>query len=125
MRRRCGGLEHEVVSVLVADGGALSPGQVREALRDDLAYTTVMTVLARLSAKGVVTRERVGRAFVYRAVVDDDDIGARLMLRLLDVKGDRAAVLSRFVGGLSAEDESLLADLLHRTDTARDPDGDR
>jgi hypothetical protein len=38
------------------------------------------------------------------------------MQRLLDTRDDRAAVLSRFVGTLSADDERLLAELLHRTD---------
>jgi predicted transcriptional regulator len=31
----------------------------------ELAYTTVMTVLARLHAKGVVTRRKAGRQFLY------------------------------------------------------------
>jgi predicted transcriptional regulator len=34
------------------------------------AYTTVMTVLARLAEKGFLTRERTGRSFVYRSNVD-------------------------------------------------------
>jgi predicted transcriptional regulator len=125
VRRRRGVLEHEVVAVLLADGGAMTPAQVRRALGADLAYTTVMTVLARLSTKGVVTRERAGRAFAYRAVVEEDEIAARQIRRLLDSKGDRAAVLSRFVGTLSAEDERLLADLLRRTDEPGGGDGGR
>jgi predicted transcriptional regulator len=72
--------------------------------------------LARLSEKGVVTRHRAGRAYAYRAVVDDDEIAARQMQRLLDTRDDRAAVLSRFVGTLSDDDERLLAELLRRTD---------
>ena len=51
-RRQRGGLEHEVIAVLAADGGAMTPGQVRAALGAGLAYTTVMTVLARLCGKG-------------------------------------------------------------------------
>lgn len=94
----------------------MTPGEVRDALGADLAYTTVMTTLARLSDKGVVTRRRAGRAFAYQAVVDEDEIAARQMQRLLDTRDDRAAVLSRFVGTLSADDERLLADLLRRTD---------
>jgi predicted transcriptional regulator len=125
VRRRRGVLEHEVVAVLLADGGAMTPAQVRRALGADLAYTTVMTVLARLSTKGVVTRERAGRAFAYRAVVEEDEIAAHQIRRLLDSKGDRAAVLSRFVGTLSAEDERLLADLLRRTDEPGNGDGGR
>jgi predicted transcriptional regulator len=94
----------------------MTPGQVREALGAELAYTTVMTVLARLSDKGLVTRHRSGRAFAYQAILDEDEIAARQMRRLLDARGDHAAVLSRFVGTLSADDERLLIDLLRRTD---------
>ncbi|MGH9244671.1 MAG: BlaI/MecI/CopY family transcriptional regulator [Acidimicrobiales bacterium] len=36
-----------------------------------LAYTTVMTTLARLAEKGVLERELRGRGYVYRAVVSD------------------------------------------------------
>jgi predicted transcriptional regulator len=33
-----------------------------------LAYTTVMTVMVRLHAKGLLARERVGKTYLYRAV---------------------------------------------------------
>jgi predicted transcriptional regulator len=103
----------------------MTPGQVREALAADLAYTTVMTVLARLSEKGVVTRRRAGRAFAYQAVLDQDEITARQMQRLLDTRDDRAAVLARFVGTLSDDDERLLVELLRRADEAGDRDSTR
>ena len=114
-QRRRGALEDEVVAVLAEHGGAMTPGAVRDALGGELAYTTVMTTLARLCDKGVLTRHRTGRAFAYRAVVDEDEIAARQMQRLLATRDDRAAVLSRFVGTLSDDDERLLADLLART----------
>lgn len=31
------------------------------------AYTTIMTILDRLARKGVVTRRKIGRAYLYRA----------------------------------------------------------
>lgn len=34
------------------------------------SYTTVMTVLARLAEKGLLSRERDGRSFVYRPACD-------------------------------------------------------
>lgn len=34
------------------------------------AYTTVMTVLARLAEKGMLVREKDGRNFVYRPAMD-------------------------------------------------------
>ena len=38
--------------------------------KSGLAYTTVMTVLNRLVDKGLLTRSRNGRNFVYQAVID-------------------------------------------------------
>ncbi len=121
-RRQRGRLEHEVIAVLATEGGPMTPGEVRDALGAGLAYTTVMTVLSRLAEKGLVTRRRSGRAFAYQAVLDEDEIAARQMRRLLDARDDHAAVLTRFVGALSDDDERLLVDLLRRT-AVRDDDG--
>jgi predicted transcriptional regulator len=115
-RRPRGTLEQEVVAALAAAGRPMTPAQVRDQLGADLAYTTVMTVLARLAEKGLVTRERVGRAYAYSALRDEAEVTARQMQRLLAAGDDRAAVLSRFVGALSDEDERLLVDLLRRAE---------
>jgi len=120
-RRPRGTLEQEVVAVLATSARPLTPAEVRRRLGGPLAYTTVMTVLARLYDKGMATRQRSGRAFAYRAVPDLAEITARQMQRLLDAGGDRTAVLSRFVGVLSDDDEAVLAGLLRRPqpETAR------
>jgi predicted transcriptional regulator len=115
-RRPRGILEQEVVAALAASLDPMTPAQVRDQLGGDLAYTTVMTVLARLSDKGLVTRQRAGRAYAYTAVRDEAEVTARQMQRLLDAGDDRAAVLSRFVGVLSDDDERLLIDLLRRAE---------
>jgi predicted transcriptional regulator len=119
-RRPRGTLEQEVLAVLMGAAGPLTSAQVREELGDDLAYTTVMTVLGRLYDKGEVTRTRAGRAFAYGAVLDGAELTARKMRRLLDADDDRAAVLTRFVHVLAPADEALLQDLLRRVDR-RDP----
>jgi len=36
------------------------------------AYTTIMTILDRLAHKGIVTRKKVGRAYLYRANLQPD-----------------------------------------------------
>lgn len=115
-RRARGTLEQEIVAALAAARRPMTPAQVRDTLGRDLAYTTVMTVLARLAEKGLVTRERVGRAYAYRVVRDEAEVTARQMQRLLDTGDDRAAVLSRFVGVLSDDDEQLLIELLRRAE---------
>jgi predicted transcriptional regulator len=43
-----------------------------------LAYTTVMTVMVRLHAKGLLARERNGKTYVYRAVSTRDEHRALL-----------------------------------------------
>ena len=115
-RRPRGTLEQEIVAALATARGPMTPAQVRDQLGGDLAYTTVMTVLARLSEKGLVTRKRVGRAYAYTAIRDEAELTARQMQKLLDARDDRAAVLSRFVGTLTDEDERLLVDLLRHAE---------
>ena len=112
-RRARGGLEHEVMAALAAAGRSLTPGEVRDEVGGDLAYTTVMTVLTRLHDKGVLTRIREGRAYAY-GIADKSDVTAQRMHQLLDGDDDRAAALTRFMGGLSAADEQLLVSLLRQ-----------
>ena len=111
-RRGAGELEAEVLAVLQAAGSALPPGEVRDRLDDDLAYTTVVTILSRLHAKGILERRKAGRAYVYRPVADEPGLAARAMTRMLDAEADREAVLARFVSGLSETDEELLRRML-------------
>ena len=120
--RRRGALEQEVLGCLAAAGRPLTVSEVLADLGDDLAYTTVLTTLSRLHAKGALTREPAGRAFAY-SPADPTTMGlsmtARRMSRLLDSRQDRAGVLARFVADLSPADEQLLTELL--TDGRRQP----
>ena len=111
-RRGAGELEAAVLAVLQAAGHPLAPGEVRGQLGDDLAYTTVVTILSRLHAKGVLDRRKAGRAYVYAPVADEPGLAARRMARVLDGEADREAVLARFVSGLSGTDEELLRRML-------------
>jgi predicted transcriptional regulator len=111
-RRGAGELEAAVLEVLQRGGSALSPGEVRELIGGDLAYTTVVTILSRLHAKGVLDRRKAGRAYLYAPVADSPGLAARRMARVLDEESDREAVLARFVSGLSGRDEELLRRML-------------
>jgi predicted transcriptional regulator len=111
-RRAAGELEAAVLAVLQEAGSALSPGEVRERLGEQLAYTTVVTILSRLHAKGVLERHKEGRAYLYAPVADEPGLAARRMARVLDGEADREAVLSRFVSSLSDSDEELLRRML-------------
>ena len=111
-RRAAGELEAAVLAVLQAAGSPMSPAEVRDQLGGDLAYTTVVTTLSRLHAKGMLDRRKAGRAFVYRPVADEPGLAARRLAQILDAEPDRAAVLARFVSGLSGKDEELLRRML-------------
>jgi predicted transcriptional regulator len=111
-RRAAGELEAAVLAVLQAAGSPLSPGEVRDRLGGDLAYTTVVTILSRLHGKGVLDRRKAGRAFLYSPVADEPGLAARRMAQMLDAEPDREAVLARFVSGLSGTDEELLRRML-------------
>jgi predicted transcriptional regulator len=114
-RRAAGALESEVLGILRGASGPLSPGEVRLRLADgqqgELSYSTVVTIVSRLHAKGLLTRQRVGRGFTYTPV-DDVSLAASRMNHALGSGTDRGAVLSRFVSGLSGRDARLLRRLL-------------
>lgn len=118
-RRANGTLEAAVLTILWAAGEPLNATQVRERLAanadggfDSLAYTTVVTILARLYEKKALDRERDGRAFRYVPVADEAGLAARRLSAVLDAAPDRHAVLSRFIEDLSDHDEQLLRDVL-------------
>jgi predicted transcriptional regulator len=117
-RRAAGELADEVLGILHAAGEPLAPAEVRERLGGDLAYTTVVTIMSRLHAKGVLDRARSGRAYRYAPVADEPGLAARRMASVLAGEPDRQAVLARFVSSLSDEDEQALRRMLGEPDEA-------
>jgi predicted transcriptional regulator len=68
---------------------ALAQGSVkdvRQAVAEShpLAYTTVMTVLDRLARRGLITRTKAGRAFVYAPAVSRDTLRRLALQEFLD-----------------------------------------
>jgi predicted transcriptional regulator len=123
-RRGYGDLAQAILDLVSQAGSPVTPARVRDALGGDLAYTTVMTVMARLHDRGLLARQRTGRAFAYTAVGDPTQVTARRMHRLLNVEADRAGVLARFVDGLTPDDDRLLRTLLDQITTDQeDTDG--
>ncbi len=112
-RRAAGELEGEVLTALHAAAAPMTPGEVQRVLAGDLAYTTVLTILARLHTKGILRRVPAGRGYAYCPAQTRVEFMARQMRGLLDLGGsERAAVLAQFVGELAPGDEELLHQLL-------------
>ena len=108
VRRPTGSLEAEVLAALWASQDGATPGEVHDSIGEGLAYTTVMTILSRLWKKGLVERERRGRAYVYRPMVTEAELVAQRMRTQLERIGDREAALSTFVGTLGKKDAQAL-----------------
>jgi predicted transcriptional regulator len=86
LSRVLGPLEAEVMQVMWAADGRMSVRAVLDRLNDGrdspLAYTTVMTVMARLAEKDILRRQLDGRGYVYEsAVADAAAIAVRSVVR--------------------------------------------
>ncbi len=120
-RSNLGDLERSVMETLWDAGDDwLTVRDVHDRLSAgrDLAYTTVMTVLDRMTRKQIVEREREGRAWRYRPTQSRGQMTAEVMRQALgefaeEANGhDRAAALVAFVGEASDADRQALREAL-------------
>lgn len=121
-----GALELRVLEALWRRG----TGTVRD-LCDDFpaaAYTTLMTTMERLHKKGVLHRQKSGRAFIYEPVNTRTELESGLITRaiqpLLSSESARP-VLSCFVDEVSRHDERLLDELERLVQEKRRQQGER
>jgi predicted transcriptional regulator len=73
--------------------GASTVGDVQQGLKQELAYTTVQTMLNILERKGKLRRELQGRAYVYSATVTEAKASSHAVRDLVE----------RMFGGSSEE----------------------
>ncbi|MGI9161689.1 MAG: BlaI/MecI/CopY family transcriptional regulator [Mycobacterium sp.] len=110
---RLGTLERAIMDQLWDNGGPQTVRQVHRALsaQRQLAYSTVMTVLQRLTCKSLVTQIRDDRAYQYAPNHGREELVADLMvdaLRQAAGDGGRRAALFHFVKRVAAEDADAL-----------------
>jgi predicted transcriptional regulator len=96
------------MNVLWAAPGPMPAKAIGDAVGADHAVTTVLTVLSRLERKGVVKRERNGRAHTYRPAASREDHVADLMREALGTANDTDAALARFVRRATPEETTAL-----------------
>ena len=65
--------------------GSGSVTEVRDALGEELAYTSVLSALQTLEEKGYVRHEPEGRAYRYFATVEAEHAGGSALARIRDV----------------------------------------
>jgi BlaI family transcriptional regulator, penicillinase repressor len=102
--------ELDVMSVLWRRGKA-TVAEVRADLHDDLAYPTVQTMLRVLEGKGHVGHTVEGRAFLFHALVEQDEAADSMLDRLVAkvYHGSRELLVSRLLA-----DEDISAAELRR-----------
>lgn len=102
--------EMDVMSVLW-DLGSATVAEVSDQLDDDLAYTTVLTVLRILESKGLVGHEREGRAHRYHPLLERREAGRSVLDRLREkvYSGSTEMLVANLVS-----DERLSAQTIRR-----------
>ena len=110
MAAEFGDRELDVMGILWETGSA-TVAEVRDKLPADLAYTTVLTILRNLEAKGFVRHEGEGKAHRYFPRVARQAAGKSAVARLIDKMfgGDPARLVSHLVS-----DHPLSADELKK-----------
>jgi BlaI family transcriptional regulator, penicillinase repressor len=81
-----GTLENNALEILRKSSTPLSVRDVLDSLNEQretpLAYTTILTVLTRLTTKGVAERRRTGRFYSYSATMADEaELAVRSVLQ--------------------------------------------
>jgi predicted transcriptional regulator len=105
-----GDRELDVMAVLWESGSG-TVGEVRKRLSAKLAYTTVLTILRNLEAKGFVSHEEEGRAHRYHPRIAQRAAQRNALARLVDTlfAGSPEALVARLV-----DDRHLGSDELRR-----------
>jgi BlaI family transcriptional regulator, penicillinase repressor len=107
--------EMDVMAVLWEEGSA-TVAEVRDRLTDDLAYTTVLTVLRTLQEKGHVGHTEEGKAHRYHPLVARAHAGESLLRRMTRklFQGSPELLLTHLVSDrdLSAEELRRMRALL-------------
>lgn len=119
-------IQGELQAQIMAALWRLEAGTV-EQVRADLptgdrsAYTTIQTVLNRLAVRGLLLRERVGPAIVYRPGLTEAQYLERTIKDTLDsaTPHARQVALAQLIGGLSESERSELERLRAQVDRAR------
>lgn len=120
--KQMGSLESKVMEI-VWRKGRMSVREVYEILASnrEVAYTTVLTVMQRLSEKGLLARIVEGRSHIYAPTFTREEYFTTLFGSFLSELGQSAAArtLVHFVD--ETEDDELLAELerlIHERRTA-------
>ena len=115
--------ELDIMSVLWREGSG-TVAEVREALGEDVGYTTVLKMLQILEEKGAVGHEQEGRAYRYFPLVESVLAGGRALSRIVNkiFHGSAELLLATLVEGRDFTEEELrrMRSVLDRAERRRE-----
>lgn len=121
-----GARELEVMKILWR-AEVLSAQEVLQAIPDDtLSLSTMQSTLERLHRKELVSREKTGRYYLYRAAISRNAVITQLLGEIADQvgDGDMAPMISGFMSFINQETSEPLSaemrDAIQRLPTERD-----
>lgn len=108
--RQLGELEAEIMDRLWSWGRPATAREVRNDVNKQrpIAYSTVKTVADILHRKGMLTREKDGRAWLYRPTCTRQQYTASRMQGALEDNPDTAGVMLSFVEQMSEDEVEAL-----------------
>jgi len=108
--REFGELEMAIMDVMWSADEPFAVREVRERLHYNrsVAYTTVMTVMDILHRKGVLRRDKDGRAWRYWPTEAREEHDARLMAEALRSGGNEQVTMLRFIERVSDDEMQTL-----------------
>jgi predicted transcriptional regulator len=107
-----GPLESDIMDVLWEAPGALSVGDVHQALntpKRQISYSAVKAVLNNLSTKGHLQKGAIGKATIFRPIKDRDRFQADVVKTVIDsLKSDFGQpAIVQLVNALTTDEEGL------------------
>ena len=108
-----GQLEGQVLAALWDAGRPVSSAELLASLEEDVALTTLLTVLARLTDKKLVERETgQGRGLLFRASRSREEYAAEQLLKIVEGTDNPAMAFAHFAKGLDAKTLAALRETL-------------
>jgi BlaI family transcriptional regulator, penicillinase repressor len=100
--------EADIMQVLW-EQGASTVAEVRERLRDELAYTTVLTMLRTMHMKGFVDYKQEGRAYRYSAKIQQQAARKSAVKHLMGklFEGSSELLLTQLVAEHKLDDDQV------------------
>lgn len=111
--RSQGQLEAQVLDALWHIDGEATSQQLLASLGENIALTSLLTVLSRLADKELVCRRSgEGRSLLFKAAISREKYAADQLLKIIDATDNPALAFAHFAKGLDKKALQALRDSL-------------